>query len=105
GMSHRGSILCLSGSIEAWQPASVEEIDRACLEPVLAERDRIDLLLVGTGAEHRPLTGPVREALATHGIGVDVMTTGAAARTYNILLSEGRRVAAALIATDGQQGR
>jgi uncharacterized protein len=99
GMSHRGSIVCLPDAIEAWEVADVETLTVAALDRVLARQDRIELLLVGTGDEHRPLPGDVRAALAERGIGVDVMTTGAAARTWNILIAEGRRVAAALIAT------
>jgi uncharacterized protein len=59
--------------------------------------DRIDVLFVGMGAEiaHVPL--PFRAALEEAGIGVEVMSSPAACRTYNVLLSEGRRIAAALL--------
>jgi uncharacterized protein len=98
GMSHKGSLLCLPDSILAWTPVAVGEVTPESLGPVLAAAGRLDFLLVGTGAEHRVLPAPAREALAGRGIGLDVMTTGAAARTWNVLIAEGRRVAAALIA-------
>ncbi len=99
GMSHRGSILCLPDGIEAWNVADVTALTVASLDPVLARRDRIELLLLGTGVEHRAPPAAIRALLAESGLGLDVMTTGAAARTWNILIAEGRRVAAALIAT------
>ena len=58
---------------------------------------KIDVLLVGTGAEIAHLPQAFRDALEAAGIGVEVMNSPAAARTYNVLLGEGRRIAAALI--------
>ena len=58
---------------------------------------KIDVLLVGTGAEIAHLPQAFRDALEAAGIGVEVMNSAAAARTYNVLLGEGRRIAAALI--------
>lgn len=57
---------------------------------------RIDVLFVGTGAEIAHVPPAFRASLEDAGIGVEVMNTPAACRTYNVLLSEGRRVAAAL---------
>lgn len=98
GMSHRGSILSLPSGIRAWPIDDPAAIGQAVLRPILSEAGRIDVLLIGTGAELAVLPdrlkGPFREA----GISVDTMATGAAARTYNVLLAENRRVAAALIA-------
>ena len=97
-MSHRGSILVLPSGIRAWDAREAREIDTGGLAPVLAEREAIDLLLIGTGLDIVPLPEPLRRRLKEAGIGLDVMQTGAAARTYNILLAENRKVAAALIA-------
>lgn len=58
---------------------------------------QIDVLFVGTGAEIAHIPTELREPLEDAGIGVDVMASPAACRTYNILLSEGRRIALALI--------
>ena len=65
---------------------------------MLAEAEGIELLLIGTGADIVFLPDPLRQRLKAAGIGVDAMQTGAAARTYNILMAENRKVAAALIA-------
>lgn len=100
GMSHRGSILCLPGAIVAWEVASIGAISVESLAPVLAERGSIEFLLVGTGRGPARVSGSVRDALREAGIGLDAMDTGAACRTWNVLLAERRAVAAALIAVD-----
>ena len=100
GMSHRGSILCLPSGIEAWDVGSIADLTVANLARVFDERAAIELLLIGTGAQPARLSPEIASKLRTGGIGVDTMTTGAACRTYNILLAEGRSVAAALIAVE-----
>lgn len=70
------------------------------LEPLLALVGHVDILFVGTGAEVAHLPATFRTALEEAGLGVESMTSPAAARTYNVLLSEGRRVAVAMIAVD-----
>ena len=97
-MSHRGSILVLPSGIRAWNVAEARGIDRTVLRPVQAEAEAIELLLIGTGLEIVALPADLRAWLKQSGIGLDVMQTGAAARTYNILMAENRKVAAALIA-------
>lgn len=59
--------------------------------------EEIDVLFIGTGAETGHLPPAFREAIEAAGIGVEAMNSPAAARTYNVLVSEGRRVAAALL--------
>ena len=100
GMSHRGSILCLPSAVLAWPVASIADITAASLADVLAEQSRIEILLVGTGRQPALLEAAPFARLREAGIGIDGMDTGAAARTYNVLLAEGRAVAAALIAVD-----
>jgi uncharacterized protein len=67
---------------------------------VLAEGEAIEILLVGTGRDIRPLPAPLRAALKEKRIAADPMSTGAAVRTYNVLLAEDRAVAAAFVAVD-----
>ena len=98
GMSHRGSILCLPSGIHAWAPADVSALAAADLAAVIAEAQDIELLLLGTGESLVMPSPEIRATLQATGIGFEPMSTGAAARTYNILLGERRRVAAALIA-------
>jgi uncharacterized protein len=95
-MSHRGSILCLPSGIYAWSPADPPDVPS--FDAALAEKDAIQFLLLGTGEQHKEPSVPVRRAFAEAGIGLEAMSTGAACRTYNILLGEGRAFGAALIA-------
>ncbi len=98
-MSHRGSILAVPTGVHAWPVAVAGDITAASLAPVFAaEQGTIELLLLGTGVDLVPVPEPLRRQLKSAGIVVDPMATGAAARTYNILLGERRRVAVALIA-------
>ena len=99
-MSHRGSLLCLPSGIHGWQPADPAAIATQDLSQVLAEAEGIEILLVGTGSEIKRLSPALRAALREAGISADPMSTGAAVRTYNVLLAEDRAVAAALIAVD-----
>ena len=100
GMSHRGSILILPSGIQAWPVTAPSGIDRAALRPVLVAAEGVEFLLIGTGPELTVLPDALRRPFREAGISVDAMSTGAAARTYNVLLAESRRVAAALIAVD-----
>ena len=97
-MSHRGSILALPSGVHAWAVEDIASLTVESLGPVLAEAGAIDVLLLGTGGEVRFIPDGIRARLREAGIGVDGMQTGAAARTYNVLAAENRRVAAALIA-------
>jgi uncharacterized protein len=99
-MSHRGSLLCLPSGVHGWDLASFAEMAPDDFEPVLAEAQAIEILLVGTGIDLRPLPPALRARLREAGISADPMSTGAAVRTFNVLLAEGRAVAAALIAVD-----
>ena len=99
GMSHRGSILAVPDGVYAWavqQPADItaDSLDRVFASP----KGSVELLLIGTGTDLVPVPDALRRKLKAAGIVVDPMGTGAAARTYNILLGERRRVAVALIA-------
>jgi uncharacterized protein len=98
GMSHRGSILCLPSGISAWDPA--EPLDAPSLAPALAEAGALGLLILGTGRSLALPAASVRQAFAQAGVALEPMDTGAACRTYNILLAERRPVGAALIAVD-----
>jgi uncharacterized protein len=98
-MSHRGSILALPSGIYAWGAEVPSDICVASLEAVFEEApSSIEHLLIGTGLELVPLGPTLRQRLMQAGIRPEPMPTGAAARTYSILLGERRRVAAALLA-------
>ncbi len=97
-MSHRGSLLCLPDGIWAWPVVKPTEIDEYSLTRVFKAANSIDTLIVGTGAEVWVPPRGLREALRAVRVVLDPMQTGPAIRTYNIMLGERRRVAAALIA-------
>jgi uncharacterized protein len=98
-MSHRGSILALPSGIHAWAPREPADITPQSLEALWAEPPgAVELLIVGTGLSLVPPSSALRAALRDRGIRVDCMGTGTAISTYNILLGERRRVAAALLA-------
>ena len=96
-MSHRGSILCLPSGIYAWSPSVADTLTAKDFARVAGEAG-LELLLLGTGDELRPLPKPVREHLLTVGVRTEAMSTGAAVRTLNVLLAEDRAVGAALLA-------
>ena len=97
-MSHRGSLLCLPNGIWAWPVTKAAEIDENSLSRVFAAANGIDTLIVGTGTDVWVAPNRLREALRAVHVGLDAMQTGPAIRTYNIMVGERRRVAAALIA-------
>jgi uncharacterized protein len=98
GMSHRGSLLCLPDAIWAWPVARLEEIDKYSLQRVFAAANGIDTLIVGTGNQVWLPPTELRSALRALKVVLDAMQTGPAIRTYNVMIGERRRVAAALIA-------
>ena len=85
-----GPVIAGPGGTQTWQ-------GYADPDALLALKDEVDVLFVGTGAEIAHLPGALRTALEEAGLGVEVMASPAACRTYNVLLSEGRRIALALI--------
>jgi uncharacterized protein len=97
-MSHRGSLLCLPDAIWAWPVVRASDIDKASLQRVFAAAQAIDTLIIGTGTDVWLPPPELREALRAVKVVLDPMQTGPAIRTYNIMIGERRRVAAALIA-------
>ena len=98
GMSHRGSLLCFPDGIWAWPINDVTELDEAALAAVFDRAESIDVFLIGAGRDPWVLSDKLRQRFRELSLSVDAMTTGAAVRTYNILLAENRRVGAGLIA-------
>ena len=97
-MSHRGSLLCLPDAIWAWEITRPEQIDKYSLQRLFEAANAVDTLIVGTGASVWVAPADLRAALRSVRVVLDAMQTGPAIRTYNIMLGERRRVAAALIA-------
>lgn len=99
-MSHRGSLLCLPSGMVAWDPGTPPVFDETTLAPIFAEAGSIDVCLLGTGRDLVPISEALRWRFRDARISADPMATGHALRTWNILLGERRRVAAALLAVD-----
>ncbi len=97
-MSHRGSLLCLPNAIWSWPVTRIQEIDEGSLARVFEHANEIDTLIIGAGMEVWRAPDALREALRQAKVVLDVMQTGPAVRTYNVMIGERRRVAAALIA-------
>ncbi|NKB49128.1 MAG: hypothetical protein GKS02_07165 [Alphaproteobacteria bacterium] len=100
GLVHKGSLIVLPTGFAAWDIAAFAQIDDAVLPPSLFADGQIELLLLGCGETMQMVPRGLRDALRAVGTVVEPMGTGAAVRTYNVLLGENRRVAAALIAVD-----
>ena len=90
GRVWEGAVLACADRVQGWGGYA----DRDAL---LALAGEVDVLFIGTGAEIAPLPGDLRKALEEAGLGVEQMASPTACRSYNVLLSEGRRVAAALL--------
>lgn len=97
-MSHKGSILALPSGVRAVPLGAAAEIDEAMIDRALSESGGLDVFVVGTGKDLLPLGSVLRARLRAAGVGCEAMATGAAVRTYNMLVDEGRRVGALLIA-------
>ncbi|MEX2649096.1 MAG: Mth938-like domain-containing protein [Alphaproteobacteria bacterium] len=98
GRVHEGSVLILPDKAIAWPVASLEAVSRASLAEVFERAQMLDILLLGTGAQLAMVDLGLRAAFIEARIALEVMATGAACRTFNVLLAEDRRVGAALIA-------
>ena len=102
GMSHAGSILATPKGVQPIDAKSVDDLDPAALAPLIAESAEspgsIEFVIVGSGERLAPIQKVLRATLNQAGLRFEVMATGAALRVYNVMQSEGRRVAAALIA-------
>lgn len=90
----RGSLIIFS---EKTIPLGAETITLASLQPILDD-GAVELLLIGTGKAMQPIDPAIRAALKAKNIASDVMDTGATCRTYNVLVTEERRVAALVVA-------
>src|SRR5512147_2773150 len=98
GMSHRGSLLCFPDGIWAWPVGDAKQLNEEVLAAVFNRAQTLDFFLIGAGRDPWALSDALRQRFRDLSLSVDTMPTGAAVRTYNILLAENRRVGAGLIA-------
>jgi uncharacterized protein len=97
GVAIEGALLVLPTATYPWSAVDVASMTLESLAPILSADPPVEILLVGCGQRLLPLPPALKAALRERGIGADPMSTGAACRTYNVLMSEGRRVAVALL--------
>ncbi|MBY6055803.1 Mth938-like domain-containing protein [Leisingera daeponensis] len=90
GQVHQGAVLTSTAGTASWGGLGDAE-------PLLALAGQIDVLFIGTGPEIAHIPAELRKALEEAGLGVETMNSPAACRTYNVLLSEGRRIAMAAL--------
>ena len=98
GDSYEGSVLLSTRSIFAWDVTMPDDISAASLEPLLTANPDTEILLIGAGTTFSRPDPELQQSLRARGIIMDMMDTGAACRTFNVLAAEDRNVAAALIA-------
>jgi len=98
GIVHSSSLLILPDRALPWAITANQAITLESLQPVLNTKGQVELLLIGCGKNQSVLPPKIKTALKEAGISLEVMDTGAACRTFNILVGEGRRVAAAVVA-------
>jgi uncharacterized protein len=104
GMSHQGSLLVLPSGMRAWRPARWEDVTQADLADVLRECSAIDFLVIGTGETMQRLPKVFADSLKGSILATDCMSTSSAIHTYNVMLAENRRLAAAFIVVDKAHG-
>ncbi|HZU91342.1 MAG TPA: Mth938-like domain-containing protein [Stellaceae bacterium] len=96
GVVHRGPVLVFPDRTLAWAVTGAASVSAESLAPVVAYGG-VQILLLGLGQGSGIVPAALRAALRAGGIVVEAMGTGAACRTYNVLVAEDRRVAAALL--------
>jgi uncharacterized protein len=98
GMSHRGSVLCLPRGIWAWPVVHPGDVTNETLSRVFAATTDLDFFIIGSGTTPWRPPDELRARFREAHVSLDAMTTGPAVRTFNVMLMEGRRVGAGLIA-------
>lgn len=98
GVRYEGSVLVLPDRTLAWPMDALAALTIESLAPITAAEPAVEILILGCGAAFGLPPLALRDALRAHGIALEPMDTRAACRTFNVLLAEDRRAAAALIA-------
>ena len=97
GRRVEGGVLVLDTGFYPVEASDVKDLGEADFKRGFAAEEKPELVLIGTGEKMQLVPSAFRQSLEAAGSGYDIMDTGAAARTYNVLLIEGRRVAALLL--------
>lgn len=98
GTAHEGAVAVFTDRTEAWDyQGDVSGLTETDFAIVTDRADEIDVVLLGTGKTMSMLSPDISAALKAKGLNVESMDSGAASRTYNVLMTEGRRVVALLL--------
>ena len=97
GIRYEGSVLVLPGQTIAWSVEDISNLGINDLAPVRDAAEAVGVLLLGCGKNGALIDSALRAEVREWGVVIEAMGTGAACRTYNVLLADGREVAAALI--------
>ena len=97
GRRYDGAILIVGETVSPWPVAAPGDAGLGNLAPVLAAAPAVELVLFGCGVRAAAVNAGLRADLARRGVAIEPMDTGAACRTFNVLVGEDRRVAAALL--------
>ena len=98
GQRYEGNILIFTDATKGWDIEDINELKTDHLKDVLEADPKVEILLIGCGENMAFIDEGLRNTFRANGTTIDSMDTGAAVRTYNVLLLEGRRVAVALMA-------
>jgi uncharacterized protein len=98
GTVHHGSIIVFTDRTLDWPVNAIAEVTLGSLQPIFAVRESLEVVLIGCGARLTQIPRELRQVLRQSGLAAELMDTGAACRTYNVLAAEERKVVAALIA-------
>lgn len=99
GQHYEGAVFLAPDATTPWDVKDFTTLSLESFQPLINKADEIDVLLIGTGDEFQFMDNTLKNQLSEAGLPVDSMDTGAACRTYNVLMAEGRRVVAALLPT------
>lgn len=97
GVVYNGAVIVTPEQAQDWLASNFEQLKMEDFTQLLAQVGDIDVVLLGCGKDMAFLPLALRQALKAQGLMVETMDTGAACRTYNVLMTEGRRVCAALL--------
>lgn len=97
GVVHKRAVIVLPEVTLDWNQDSFEELKEQSFSPLVDKAGQLDVVLLGTGKQMQLFSPVLKNALKAKGLQVEAMDSGAACRTYNVLMAEGRRVAAALL--------
>ncbi len=98
GLDLAGSVLVFPDRTLPWPVTTADEIRLESFAEILSADPAVEILLIGCGPQASMLAANIRHALSDKGVSAETMDTGAACRTFNVLMAEDRAVAAALIA-------